>query len=129
MLVGGSNAVLLDNANNEYFSLISQTSPSETSTNNTTTVVCGGTLSSFSVTISGSPGEGNEYLFTLRVNNAGTNINCTITGAGTTCTDTSGTTSIVLSPGDVVNVESNPNSTPTARSATVNSSYARAGPL
>ncbi len=69
-----------------YFSLVGQTSPSTTTTNGNTTVVCGGTLSSFKVTLSGEPGGGNSYTFTLMVNGTATGIGCTINNGNTECT-------------------------------------------
>jgi hypothetical protein len=91
--------------------------------------VCGGTLSNFTVTISGSPGGGNSYAFTLMVNGSATGISCTINQPNTSCTDATAPTSLVLAPGDTVNVQAVPAGPPTARSATVTTSYARAGPV
>ena len=110
-VVGGTNNANVTNGNN-YASLVRQTNPSTTSTANTDTFLCAGTLSVFQVTASGSPGAGNEYELTVRINDADTGLACTMSDAATTCGD-AGT--ITVDPGDEVNVEINPNSDPTLR--------------
>ena len=117
---GGSNGQSLSNSNTNYAALVSQTNPSITTTNGNATVYCVGTLSNFSVTLTGSPGTGNSYGFTVMANGSATAATCTISDSATSCSY-AGT--IVLRPGDVVNVRSTPNSNPTSRAATWASSF------
>jgi hypothetical protein len=108
---------------NQYASLVAQTNPSTSSTANTATVNCFGTLSNFQVTLSGAPFQnqvGDNYVFNVRVNNADSTLTCTIANLATTCTAAG---PITVFPGDTVNVEATPNSAPTARSATWSSTF------
>jgi hypothetical protein len=129
-IAGGTGAGAgnnLDTEATDYFSLVGQTSPNTTTTNGNTMVICGGTLSAFSVTLSGAPSTGDNYAFTLMVNGTATGITCTISALETTCTDTTAPTEITLNPGTTVNVRSVPNSNPDPQTATVSASYNRAG--
>ena len=54
----------------------------------------------------------NDYEITVRVNDADSALNCTVTNAAVTCSDVAST--IDVDPGDEINVEINPNSTPNA---------------
>ena len=112
-VAGGTNNVNVENADDNYASLVRQTNPNDISTDNVDTFLCGGNLSNLSVTASGSPGAGNDYDITVRINNADTALNCTISDAATTCSDP--TSSVDVDPGDEVNVETNPSDDPTAR--------------
>ncbi len=105
-----------------YSSLLASVTPSITSTNGNATVICGGTVGALSVTLSASPGTGNSYAFTVMVSGTASGNTCTISDAATTCTSGA---SVVVNPGDTVNVRATPNSNPTARSATWSSSYTR----
>jgi hypothetical protein len=124
-LNGGTNSANLSTSASNYASLIAATTPSATTTNGNAPVLCGGTLSNFAVTLSGTPNNGGgtqQYTFTVMVNGAASSLSCPISEFATTCSDAG---SITLNPGDVVNVQSTPSGTPTARSATWSSSYAR----
>ena len=73
-----------------------------------------GTLSDLRVNIDGTPGTGNSYAFTVRINGAGsTTITCTISNAETACN--SGALTDTVAAGDSVAIEVNPNSGPSAR--------------
>lgn len=73
------------------------------------------TLKNFRVEISGAPGAGNNYLFTVRKDSAAGNSNCTISNPGTTCIDSINTDDFVS--GNNLTIESNPFSAPTTRTA------------
>jgi len=117
----------LSSFSNDYFSLVRPSDPDDNNYHNAAGVGCPGLLDTFTVTLNGSPGSGNNYTFTLYRNQQSTNISCTISNASTTCTDTSGDTSITLSKGDVINIRSAPNDNPTGRTATVQANYTPSG--
>jgi hypothetical protein len=117
---GGSNNVdFATTATPQYSSLIAQVAPSTTSTNGNATASISGTLSNFSVVLSGTPGGGNSYTFTVRVNGVATALTCNATG--TTC---SSDAFVSVTAGDTINVEIVANSTPTARNADWSATYA-----
>jgi hypothetical protein len=66
------------------------------------TVVTGGTVDNFNVTLSSSPGSGNTGTFIVFKNGATTGISCTISGGATACND--GTNTATFAPGDKVAV-------------------------
>ena len=79
--------------------------------NGATYFYCPGTLSGWSVTASTSPGSGNDYDVTIRINGESSDVTCQISNSGTTC---SSTTVINVPLGGWVNVQIAPNSNPTA---------------
>ena len=70
--------------------------------------IVSGTLSNFRVRISTPPGGGDDaYTYTLMHNGAASaNIACTITGAATSCTDTTLVTTEAFLGGDRISVRS-----------------------
>ena len=70
------------------------------------------TASSLYVTLSGSPGAGKSYAFTLRQDSAATDLTCTVSETGTTCNDSG---SAAVANDDLMAYESVPSGTPTGR--------------
>jgi FlaG/FlaF family flagellin (archaellin) len=73
-----------------------------------------GTVSSFNVTLSGSPGSGNSYTFVVRRNGLSTLVTCIISGANITSSDL--TNSVDFAAGEYISIMVTPISRPTARS-------------
>ncbi len=73
-----------------------------------------GTVSSFYVTLDGSPGSGNSYTFVVRKNGEDTPVTCIISDADTTGSDL--TDSVSFDAGDYISIMVTPASNPTARS-------------
>jgi hypothetical protein len=102
----------------EYTSLIATGfDQNTTTTNGQATVGRSGTLSAIAVTLSGTPGAGKSYAFTVMVTPAGgaqaaSANTCTISDATTTCTSSS---SITVNAGDKINLRIVPTGTPSAR--------------
>jgi len=113
-LSGGTNDENLDESADNYASLIAQTSPSATSTDNRSTVFCGGALSDFQVTLSGPPGGGNSYELTVMVDEASIGLSCTVAGASATTCTTAGPVNV---PPGMINVRVVPISRPDVQSA------------
>ena len=88
-------------------------------------MLCGGTLSNLTITLSGTPSSGGgtqTYAVAVMVDGAASALTCTVGDASTTCT-TSG--SITLTSGQLVNVRITPSGPPSARTATWSSTYVR----
>jgi hypothetical protein len=102
----------------EYTSLIATGfDQNTTTTNGQATVNRSGTLGAITITLSGTPGAGKSYAFTVMVTPAGgaqaaSANTCTIADGNTTCTSSS---SITLSAGDKINLRIVPTGTPSAR--------------
>ena len=130
-LSGGSGgAPLSTGATTEYSSLVFGVNPNTTQANGYAIVRCGGTLSNFSVTLSAAAGVSPDaYTFTVMTGGGitATSIACTITGTGTTCTDTSAPTSVVLAAGTVVNVAIASTNSPNGPTATWTATYTNDG--
>ncbi len=80
-----------------------------------------GKIKNLRVKLTGSPGIGKEYVFTLMVNGAPSALTLTISDAETSDADT--THEVDVSPGDTVSLECNPDGTPTVRDATWTSMF------
>lgn len=107
---------LMDATATEYYPVMGGGTLLATSSTDTVIqiVSANGKLHDLHVEISGTPGGGNSYAFTLYVNNTATALTCTISGAvDTTCADTSNQVSV--SAGDEVFLEVVPTSSPTTR--------------
>ena len=76
-------------------------------------ISCHGKVHHFRVKLDGSPGTGNSYIFTVRVNGANSALSVTISGSETEEQDT--TTEVDVSPGDYVTIQCQPVSYPAAR--------------
>jgi hypothetical protein len=87
-------------------------------TTNATTAVplpFGGVVNNLQVRISGTPGSGNNYTFTVMRNGVATSLVCTIADPAVTCADTDNT---VWAAGDTISLQTNPNGTgPVQRTA------------
>jgi hypothetical protein len=94
--------------------------PSTTTTNGQATVNAAATLSTLSVTFSGSAGVGHSWTVTVMVNGVASSLTCN-TGTGATCTDS--THSVALAVGDKVNVQFVSSAAPN-KSAAYTSTYA-----
>ena len=70
----------------------------------------GGSLSNLNVRLTGSPSAGDSYVFTLRVNGAGTEQTCTVAGTATSCTD--GTGNLAVPAGGLVSIQVTETGTP-----------------
>ncbi len=116
-LDGGTNSANLSRTEVNYSSLIAQINPSTSSSNGVANVLCGGTLSNLSITLSGE----SEYVFAVVVNGSSSALRC-IT-LRTTCTNT--TDSITLVAGDKVNLRAVPSPGMSPQGATWSTSYAR----
>jgi hypothetical protein len=129
---GGTNGGSLSSSSARYASLVAQTSPSSTSTNGNATVQSNGsgTLSGFAVSLSGAPQNGGgtqSYTVVVMVDGSPSSITCTISESATSCTDT--THSVVLVPGQTVNVRVTPAGSPNTASATWSATYANGSPI
>ena len=76
-----------------------------------------GTLRNLYVELDGSPGTGNSYEFTLRVNGANSTLTCIISDDETTCADE--THDVTVAQGDLLAMEYDPDSSPTGRDAKI----------
>ena len=74
-----------------------------------------GTLSKLYIQLTGTPGTGQSYIFTVYQNGSPTSLACTVADTATTCNDTAH--SVTITAGDQMSLESVPVSTPTARKA------------
>lgn len=75
-----------------------------------------GTLSNFAVYLNGSPGNGNNYVLTLRKNGASqATVSITIADSAVSGTDAD---TVTVAAGDRICFQSVPNSNPTARTMT-----------
>jgi hypothetical protein len=72
-----------------------------------------GTVSKFYVRLSGTPGNGRSYTFTVRVNGADTAVTCVVQDAATGCSDT--TNSVTLAAGDLIAIHAVGTANPTGR--------------
>ncbi len=117
---GSTSGNVRTSSPSSYTSLVAaEFSPNTSTSNGVATVKCTGTLSDFGVALDGNPGPNNNrsYEFTVVLNGSLTQLGCSIAGTQTSCTDTAGTTSINLVPGDKINVRVHPYGTPTGRKA------------
>jgi len=75
-----------------------------------------GVIKDLRIRLSGAPGAGKSYVFTLRLNGAPTTLTATVAGAAaTTANDTSH--DVTVAAGDYVSLECNPDGIPTVRDA------------
>ena len=81
-----------------------------------TIITTPGLIDSLNVFLNGSPGTGNSYAFTLRLNGANTALTVTISGSGVQGIDFANGVAVVA--GDTVCLQCVPTSTPTVRGAT-----------
>jgi hypothetical protein len=74
----------------------------------------GGPVTNLQVRLTGNPGAGKTYTFTVIRNGAATGLTCLVTGGtATTCTATDAT---VWAAGDTISLQATPTSNPTQRS-------------
>lgn len=113
---GGTNDLVVSTTLNSYAYLARQ-SQAVTGDPNAldVTFLCAGTLANMTVTASGSPGSGNDYTVTVRLNGTASALACTISDAATSCSTVGQGIVIDINPGDEVNVEIDPDGGPTAR--------------
>ena len=72
-----------------------------------------GTLSRLEVFAQASPGGGNSWVLTLRVNGVNSSVTCTITGTATRCSDLAN--SVAITANQTLSVEVSPTSNPSAK--------------
>jgi hypothetical protein len=107
---GGTGGSTLSRSGNNYIPLFFSDADSQESAV-AQTVPLAATLSNFYVHLSGAPGPGNSYTFTVRRNGGNTTVTCTISGSSaTTCSDTTHTQA--FDAGDTISIESVPLSNP-----------------
>lgn len=99
-----------NNTNTEYFAFSGKTNPSTTEADHQVPVAIAATASNLYVELTADPAAGNTVKITLRVNGADSDMTCTASDAETSCNDTVNTVS--LSPGDLIDWEVTPGSTP-----------------
>jgi hypothetical protein len=76
----------------------------------------GGVVNNLQVRLSGNPGNGRQYTFTVLRNGVASGLTCTVSGSSaTSCSDTDST---VWAAGDTIALQSVPTSTPTSRTVT-----------
>jgi hypothetical protein len=114
MLAGGTGTANLDTNNTRHiaaggFSV--QTSAVAVAV----PVPYAGTIDNLQVRLSGTPGAGNSYAFTVLRNGSTAGITCTVSDSETSC---SGSTNAAFAAGETISLQSVPNSGPTGRTAT-----------
>ena len=111
ILFGGYN-YNLDTGSTTYSGLTGASFYTDETTR-TQLVTTAGSINNLYVELSGSPGAGKSYAFTLRVNGANTALTCTVNDAETSDNDTAHSVNVVA--GDRVSIGCVPSGTPTAR--------------
>jgi len=106
---------LLHDTNTEYESLIGGAGWTGTEANRQQLVSTDGIIKNLRIRLNDSPGVGKHYDFTLMLNGAPTAL--TVEIAGVFMTGNNMVNEITVTGGDTVSLESNPDSTPTARYA------------
>lgn len=114
VIIGGTRN-LLDTTLTEYNTLTGTLDWSSSSDRCRQVISTGGKLKNLRVKLSGSPGAGTSYAFTLMVNGAPTALTLTIADAATSGADTTHEVDVVA--GDLVGLRCVPTGTPTAREA------------
>lgn len=110
-MFGGSSDTSLEDDKTRYVGLVSV---SGTVSSVYMPLPVGGTLKNLQVRLSGNPGSGKSYTFTVMNGSNATALTCTVAGSSaTTCT---GSGTVVLDAGDAISLRSQPNSKPSKRS-------------
>jgi hypothetical protein len=112
MIIGGGAASDLYTSATAYLPMFMNTY-SATESEVQQAMPTAGTISNFYVRLTGSPGTGNNYIFTVRKNGSSTTVTCTVSDSTTSCTDTGHSVSFVA--GDTIDIMSVPNSNPTGQ--------------
>ena len=107
---GSSNA--LHNTNTEYNFLATFGTAWNATETNRRNAGQPSVLSNLYVEGGGSPGAGNSYAFTVMKNGAATGLTCTMSGTGTTCSDTDKSHSVEVDDLDTFSLRVVPTSTP-----------------
>ncbi len=120
VIFGGKYNILHD-TNTEYNGLCGGANWLATEVLQRQVISTGGVIKNLRVKLNGSPGGGKHYDFTLMLNGNPTALTLEIAGAATSGSNTADEIAVVA--GDTVSLESNPDSTPTARYATWTSMF------
>lgn len=116
IIIGNTRTTSLSNTTTQYGLLGGAQSPSATLNLRDSVAPTSGTIDKLYVELAGTPGVGTGYTFTVWKNGATTNITCDVTGTGTTCNDTTHSTSVAAD--DTLAIQFSVQSgTPTARVA------------
>lgn len=91
---GGQHMLVANGIGTDYYGPLMDQDPTGTEFEAQQAFPVAGNLSSLNVRLTGSPGDGDWYAFTLRVNGAGTNQTCTVSGAAVSCADDTGTLAV-----------------------------------
>ncbi len=111
-VITGSGSSALNSATG-YYAVYGDTATTSI-TRASTTFPTNGTVDKFYVALSGTPGTGTSYDFTVFKNGVTTGITCQVANTATTCNDPTNTAS--FSAGDSITIQVVPTGTPTARS-------------
>lgn len=113
ILCGGSGATTLDDTATEYACLVG-VDHSINTTESAHKILIGkdGHIKNFAVKISGAPGAGKSYTFTVRVNDADSTITCAVSGASDTEAEDA-THEVTVTKGNRINLKIVPAGTPT----------------
>lgn len=103
-LVWAGGGHLTDNVNDSYVAW-GQFSVSGTEINAEIPVPVGGTFSDLQVHLSTAPGTGASWTLTVDKNESATALTCSVTGAATSCTDSS---RVAVVPGDLIDLDVTP---------------------
>ena len=103
----------LNSSTTEYNEINGGSSWSSSESSNEIIVPLSGTIKHFAVTIKSAPGSGKSYAFTVRKNNADTDLTCTVSDTSTTATDLQNSFSV--SAGDKICLKATPSNTPSAQ--------------
>ncbi|GAI83166.1 unnamed protein product, partial [marine sediment metagenome] len=117
----GGRHELLHDTNTEYNTLVGGIYFDTSEISHSCVVSSDGKIKNLRVKLTGSPGIGKEYVFTLMVNGAPSALTLTISDTETSDADT--THEVDVSAGDTVSLECNPDGTPTVRYATWTSMF------
>jgi hypothetical protein len=113
-LGGGTGGVTLTNGNNNFIPMFNGGLFANAESSAAQVVPVTGTISNFYVRLSGSPGNGKDYTFFVRVDGADTAVSCAIADGNAACSDTTNT--VVVNAGSLLVVRAFANGNPTARS-------------
>ena len=105
ILMGNTSSTsLATNGTTEYLCLHGTIAPTTTEFDVETVSPLAGTVKNLYVGVNTAPGGSSSYAFTVRKNSANQSVTCTISGAGTTCNDT--TNSFTVAVGDPIALSS-----------------------
>lgn len=116
VLLGSTRSANLSNTTTQYDYLGGAGSPNATLNLRDAPAPVSGVIDKLYVELSGTPGAGTGYTFTVLKNGVSSGITCDVTGTNTTCNDTTHTSSIAAD--DLLSIQLSVQSgTPTARLA------------